>query len=64
MISEKDCIVSDDKRQSEIFNTHFIDITNSLDLKPSIIFSTKVLPKLLRLLKIIFEKIISKKNFS
>ena len=32
MVLEKDCIVSDDKRLSEIFNTHSIIITKTLDL--------------------------------
>ena len=41
MISEKDCIVSDDRRLSEIFNTRFINITKTLNLKPSIISTTK-----------------------
>ena len=47
MISEKDCIVSDDRRLSEIFNEHFINITKTLDLKPSIISTTTSLPKIL-----------------
>ena len=29
MISEKDCTVSDDRRLSEIFNTHFINVTKT-----------------------------------
>ena len=37
MISEKDCIVSDDNRLPEICNEHFIIITKTLDLKQSII---------------------------
>ena len=41
MISEKDCIVSDDRRLSEIFNTRFINITKTLNLKPRIISTTK-----------------------
>ena len=53
MISEKNCIVSDDGRLSEIFNTHFINATKTLDLKPSIISTTKSLPEILKLLKII-----------
>ena len=40
MISEKNCIVFDDRRLSEIFNEHFINITKTLDLKPSIISTT------------------------
>ena len=51
MISEKDYIVSDDRRLSEIFNTHFINITKTLDLKPSLFLLIKVFPKLLKLLK-------------
>ena len=46
MISKKDCIVSDDRRLSEIFNTHFINITNILDLKPSIISINKCVPEI------------------
>ena len=46
MISEKDCIISDDKRLSEIFNTHFINITKILDLKPSIISTNKSVPEI------------------
>ena len=41
IISEKDCIASDDTKLSEIFITHFIDITKTLHLKPSIISATK-----------------------
>ena len=33
MISEKDCIVSDDRRLSEIFNTHFINVTKTSTTK-------------------------------
>ena len=33
MISEKDFKVSYDKRLSEVFNEHFINITIALDLK-------------------------------
>ena len=51
MISEKDCIVSDDRRLSEIFNEHFINITNTLDLKPSIISTTTSLPDLIETFK-------------
>ena len=51
MISEKDYIVSDDRRLSGIFNTHFINITKTLDLKPSLFLLIKVFPKLLKLLK-------------
>ena len=41
MISKKGYIVSDDRRLSEIFNTHFINITKTLDLKPSVISANK-----------------------
>ena len=47
MISEKDCIVSDNRRLSEIFNEHFINITKTLDLKPSIIYTTTSLPEII-----------------
>ena len=46
MISEKDCIVSDDRRLSEIFKTHFINVTKTLDLKPSIIFTNISVPEI------------------
>ena len=46
MISEKDWIVSDDRRLSEIFNEHFINVAKTLDLKPSIILTTTSLPKI------------------
>ena len=46
MISEKD-IVSDDIRLSEIFNAHFISITKTLDLKPSIISTNKSVPDII-----------------
>ena len=51
MISEKDCIVSDDRRLSEIFNTHFINISKTLELKPSIISTTKCLPEIIEIFK-------------
>ena len=51
MISEKDCIVSDDRRLSEIFNEHFINITKTLDLKPSIISTTTSLPEIVETFK-------------
>ena len=53
MILEKDCKVSDDTGLSEIFNTHFLNITKTLDLKPSIISSNKSVPEITELLKII-----------
>ena len=46
MISEKDCIVSDDRRLSETFNGYFINITKTLDLKPHIISTTTSLSEL------------------
>ena len=51
MISEKDSVVSDDRRLSEIFNTRFINITKTLDLKPSIISTTKRLPEIIETFK-------------
>ena len=49
MISEKDCMVSNDRRLSEIFNEHFISIT-----KNQVSFLLlQVFLKLLKLLKII-----------
>ena len=51
MISEKDCIVSDDRRLSEIFNTHFINITKTLDLKPGIFSTKKSVPKIIETFK-------------
>ena len=51
MISEKDCIVFDDWRLSEIFNTHFVNITKTLDLKPGIISTTTILPEIIETLK-------------
>ena len=47
MIWEKDCVVSDDRRLSEIFNEHFINITKTLDLKASITFTTTSLRELI-----------------
>ena len=51
MISEKDCIVSDDRRLSEIFNEHFINITKTLDLKPSISPTTTSIPEIIETFK-------------
>ena len=51
MISEKDCIISDDRKLSEILNTHFINITKTLDLKPSIISTTKSLSEIIETFK-------------
>ena len=61
MISEKDCIVSRDRRLSEIFNEHFINITKTLDLKPSIISTTTSLPEIIETFK---DHPCIKKNFS
>ena len=45
-------IVRDDRRLSEIFNEHFINITKTLDLKPSIISTTTTsLPKIIETFK-------------
>ena len=51
MISEKKCIIFADRRLSENFNTHFINITKTLDLKPSIISTTKSHPEIIETLK-------------
>ena len=51
MISEKQCIVSDDRRLSEIFNEYFINVTKSLGLKPSIISTTTSLPEIIETFK-------------
>ena len=40
-------MVSDDRRLSEIFNTQFINITKTLDLKPSIISTNKSVPEII-----------------
>ena len=40
MISERDCRVADGKRLSRIFNEPFLNITETLDPKPSVIFTT------------------------
>ena len=52
MISEKDYLVSDEKRPSGIFEKHFINIAKTLDLKPSTYLPLQVFPKLLKLLNI------------
>ena len=51
VISEKNCIVSDDRRLSEIFNTHFINITKILDLKQTIISTNKSVPEVIETFK-------------
>ena len=60
MISEKDCIVSDDRRLSEICNENFINITKTLDLKPSIISTTTSLPEIIETFK---DHLVLRKNF-
>ena len=61
MISEKDCIVSDDRRLSKIFNEHFINIAKALDLKASMISTTTSLPEIIENFK---DHPSNKKNFS
>ena len=61
MISEKDCIVPDDRRLSEIFKKHFINITKTLDLKSSIISTITSLPEIIETFK---DDPSIKKNFS
>ena len=51
MISEKGCILSDTRRLSEIFNTHFVNITKTLDLKPSIVSTNKSVPEIIETFK-------------
>ena len=51
VIFEKDFIVSDDRKLSEIFNTYFINITKILDLKPSITSSNKSIPEIIETFK-------------
>ena len=50
-ISEKDCIVFDERRLSEIFNIDFININKTLDLKPSIISTNKSAPEIIETFK-------------
>ena len=50
-ILEKDCIVSNNRRLSEIFNENFINITKTLDLKPSIISTITSLPEIIETFK-------------
>ena len=50
-ISEKVSIVSDDRRLSEIFNEHFININKTLDLKPSIVSTTTSRPEIIETFK-------------
>ena len=51
MISQKDLIVSDDRRLSGIFDTYFINITKTLDLEPKIISTNKNVPKIVETFK-------------
>ena len=51
MISAKDCVVSDDRKLSEIFNEYFINVTKTLYLKPRIISTTTSLPKIIEAFK-------------
>ena len=51
IISEKACIVFDNRGLSEIFKSHFINVTETLDLKPSIIFTNKSVPKIIETFK-------------
>ena len=53
MISEKDCVVSEDGRLYEIFNERFINVTKNFDLKTGIILTIQVFPKLMKRLMII-----------
>ena len=62
MISEKDCIVSDDRRLFKIFNTHFINITKTLNLKPSIVSTNKSLSETIETFK--DHRSVKKKSFS
>ena len=47
MISAKDCTFSDDTGLSEIFNEHFVNITKTLDLKPSFCSTAIRFPKII-----------------
>ena len=51
MTSEKDYIVSYDKRLSEIFNENVINITKTLDLQPSIISTTASISEIIETFK-------------
>ena len=51
MISEKDCVVSDDRRLFKIFNRHFINTTKTLNLKPSIVLTNKSLSEIIETFK-------------
>ena len=46
LFQKKDCIVSNDRKLSEIAKTRFIGITKTLDLKPSIITTNKSVSKI------------------
>ena len=61
IISEKDCIVFDDRSLSEIFNEHFINITKTSDLNPRSYLLLQVFLKLLKLLtliRLVFLKVV------
>ena len=47
MIPEKDRVVSDDRRLSEIATEHFVNLTKTLDIKTSIVFTITSLPKIM-----------------
>ena len=53
IISEKDFIVSDIGGLCEVFNEHLLNVTKTLDLKPSFISTSKSLHKIIEFLKII-----------
>ena len=48
---QKDCIDSDDRILSEIFNEYFIIITKTIDLKPSTTSTTTCLPEIIETFK-------------
>ena len=47
MISETDWTISNDRRLSESFHKYSMNITEILDLKPSIISTTTSFPKVI-----------------
>ena len=51
MISEKVFIVSDNRGLSETFKEHLINIAKTLDLKPSIISTSKRFQEIIEFLK-------------
>ena len=46
-----DCIAFGDRRLSELFNEHFININKTLELEPSIISATTSLPEIIETFK-------------